>query len=406
MSGSALRIIVTGMVGQYPVGGVAWDYLQYVMGLSRLGHDVYYHEDTWCWPYDPLANARTDSADYPAGFLAGFFATHAPELSDRWHYRHLHGESFGMSLSAFADIAGSADVYLNVSGAGILPDGLPESCVKVFIDTDPGYNQILLAERPPWAENIERWCENVAAHDRHFTYAENIDDEDCRVPTVGIQWSTTRMPVILDHWAALPVAADDDPWTTVLTWNTFNGPLVHEGVSYYGKGPEVEKLIDLPSRTGERLLAAVGGTEAPLERLGAFGWEVIDGPASTRTAEAYRDLIAASRGEVSAAKHVYVVMRTGWFSCRSACYLAAARPVVVQDTGFSSHLPVGAGLLAFSSPEEAAAQLAEVSGDYPRHASAARDLAVEYFDSDRVLARLLEEASTSPARGECRAPRQ
>ena len=124
---------------------------------------------------------------------------------------------------------------------------------------------------------------------------------------------------------------------------------------------------------------------------------MVDGPASTRTADAYRDLIAGSRGELSAAKHVYVAMRTGWFSCRSACYLAASRPVVVQDTGFSSHLPVGAGLLAFSTPDEAAAGLEEVAGDYARHASAAREVARECFGSDRVLARLLDDVSVAPA---------
>jgi len=184
-----------------------------------------------------------------------------------------------------------------------------------------------------------------------------------------------------------------------MSWNTFIGPLIHDGMTYHGKGPEVEKLIDLPGRTRERLLAAVGGRDAPLDRLRAFGWEIIDGPASTRTASAYRDLIGNSRGEVSVAKHVYVAMRTGWFSCRSACYLAAGRPVVVQDTGFSAHLPVGAGLLPFSSAEEASVQLEEASTNYTAHASAARELAVECFSSDRVLSHLLAEASASRARG-------
>ncbi len=389
-----LRIVVTGLVGQFPVGGVAWDYLQYVIGLSRLGHDVYYHEDTRCWPYDPVANARTADGAYPARFLAGFFAAHAPELSDRWHYRHLQRESFGMGAGAFAEVARSADLYLNVSGAGIPPEGLAAACVTAFVDTDPGYNQILLSQRPDGPGSVNQWWESVAAHDRHFTYAENIHAPDCTVPGLGIDWTPTRMPVVLGEWTGLPAAAAGRPWTTVMTWNNFE-PVVHDGVAYHGKGPEVERLIDLPGRTGERLLAAVGGTEAPLERLRACGWEVVDGPGATRTAGAYRDLIGGSRGEVSAAKHVYVAMRTGWFSCRSACYLAAGRPVVVQDTGFSSHLPVGAGLLAFSSPEEASARLEEAVADYAAHAAAAQDLAREHFGADRVLSRLLEDALAS-----------
>lgn len=393
MAGSNLRIIVTGMVGQYPLGGVAWDYLQYVMGLSRLGHDVYYHEDTRCWPFDPVANARAAGAQYPAKFLAGFFAAHAPALSDRWHYRHLGAESLGMSEGTFAEIAGSADLYLNISGSGFPPPGLPDTCVRVFVDTDPGYNQIVMSQRHP-EDDSNQWWSDAIAYDRHFTYAENIDGADCTVPTVGIQWSTTRMPVVLDHWAGLPAAAPSDPWTTVMTWNAFDRPLVHDGLTYYGKGPEVDRLIDLPGRTNERLLAAVGGTEAPLDRLRAHGWEVADGPASTRTGDAYRALIAGSRGEVSAAKHVYVAMRTGWFSCRSACYLAAGRPVVVQDTGFSSHLPVGSGILAFSSPEEAAAQIEEASAHYATHAAAALEIAQDHFASDLVLTRLLDEVAT------------
>jgi len=396
MSASSLRIIVTGLVGQYPLGGVAWDYLQYAIGLSRLGHAVYYHEDTRCWPYDPVSCSRTDRADHSARFLSEFFAAHAPELSDRWHYRHLQRESFGMSEEAFAAIAGSADLYINVSGAGIAPDGLAGRCTTVFIDTDPGYNQILLAEHPPSAANVGSWADAVADHHRHFTYAENIHGTDCRVPKVGIAWSTTRMPVVLDRWAACPPPADHHPWTTVMTWNSFNGPLVHDGVEYFGKGAEVEKIIDLPTSTDQHLLAAVGGTEAPLERLRAAGWEVVDGPARTRSADDYRDLICASRGEVSAAKHVYVAMRTGWFSCRSACYLAAGRPVVVQDTGFSSVLPTGAGLLPFSSLAEALSQLAEAAAHHPLHAAAARDLAVEHFGSDQVLSRLLDEAFAAP----------
>jgi hypothetical protein len=200
------------------------------------------------------------------------------------------------------------------------------------------------------------------------------------------------MPVLLDEWAHLAPAPEGGPWTTVMTWNTFDGPLVHEGSAYYGKGREMENLIDLPRRTAERLLAAVGGTAAPCDRLRGHGWEVVDGPTATRTAGGYRDLIGSSRGEVSAAKHVYVAMRTGWFSCRSACYLAAGRPVIVQDTGFSSHLPVGAGLLPFSSAEEAAARLDEAAGSYRAHAGAARELAHECFGSDAVLGLLLEQA--------------
>src|SRR5436309_9921813 len=135
---SRLRVVVTGLAGLYPVGGVAWDYLQYVIGLARLGHDVYYHEDTWSWPYHPIENRHTPEGTYSARYIGDFFARYAPELCGRWHYLHLHETSFGMDRAAFDEVARTADVFLNVSGACLLPDRLSPRCVKVFLDTDPG----------------------------------------------------------------------------------------------------------------------------------------------------------------------------------------------------------------------------------------------------------------------------
>jgi hypothetical protein len=391
---SPLRIIVTGLVGLYPIGGVAWDYLQYVIGLARLGHDVYYHEDTWSWPYHPLQASYIPDGDYSAQYLENFFARYAPALRPRWHYRHLREKSFGMDATAFDEVARTADLFLNVSGACMIPDHLSPRCLKVFLDTDPGYNQIMLSERLEWSENVERWCASVLAHDRHFTYAENIHNPDCLVPTVGLAWKTTRMPVVRELWesAAATAPPADAPWTTVMTWNAFKGKLVYQGVEYTSKGSEFEKLMSLPERVRVPLKVAVGGVKAPRRQLAAAGWQAVDGPSESVTPEQYQEFIVRSRGELSSAKQVYVAMRSGWFSCRSACYLAAGRPVVVQDTGFTAVLPVGEGILPFSSLEEAAAAIQEVEGNYPRHAHAARAIVAEHFDSDKVLADLLADA--------------
>ena len=160
---SPLRIIVAGTVAQYPVGGIAWDYLQYVIGLAYLGHDVFYHEDTWCWPYHPRENRMTDDARYSAGFLNNFFQRYAPDLAEHWHYLHLHDASYGMSRRAFNAVARTADLFINISGASFFPDALSPHCLKVFIDTDPGYNQIVLSELPPWSDNVERWRRGLGA---------------------------------------------------------------------------------------------------------------------------------------------------------------------------------------------------------------------------------------------------
>ena len=405
-------------MAQYPVGGVAWDYLQYVVGLARLGHDVYYYEDTWSWPYHPLKKSASDSGEYSAQYLKAFFEQYAPELSTRWQYVHLHDKRYGMTREGFRDVAQRADLFLNVSGACLFPDELSSDCIKVFLDTDPGYNQIIFSERPAWSENVDRWCKKVEAHDRFFTYAENIHGADCLIPGIGLEWKTTRMPIVLDLWTPriLEQSASPPPWPTVMRWNAFKGRLVHEGVEYHSKGQEFEKIIELPRNGEVPFKVAVGGITTSLKwferhgfqtaskflsslarrkrfkKLLGCGWEIEDGPAATLTPKQYQEFIAGSCGEVSVAKHVYVAMHTGWFSCRSACYLAAGKPVIVQETGFSKILPVGNGLLAFGSLDEAVGAIKQVEADYDQHARAARGIAEEYFNSDKVLADLISDS--------------
>ncbi len=392
------RIIVTGLVGLYPVGGVAWDYLQYLVGLARLGYDAYYYEDTWTWPYHPVERQNTAEADYSAGFISNFLERYAPDLRHRWHYLHLHETAYGMSSEAFKEVARSADVFLNVSGSCMIPDDLSPGCVKVFLDTDPGYNQIMLSERLEWSENVDRWCASVREHDQHFTYAENIDSRDCKIPRLDFDWKTTRMPVVLDLWEPFSETTPPAglPWTTVMTWNAFKGKLLYQGTEYRSKGHEFEKIITLPGKIQAPLTVAVGGEEAPLQRLASHGWKAVDGPEVTLRPDHYQTFIADSRGEVSVAKHVYVAMCTGWFSCRSACYLAAGRPVVVQETGFSKLLPTGKGLIPFSTLDDAACAIREVEADYDCHAGAAKAVAEEYFGSKIVLNDLLQKVRESP----------
>jgi hypothetical protein len=393
-----LRIIVAGMVAQYPVGGVAWDYLQYIIGFACLGHDVFYHEDTWCWPYHPRDKRMTDDAGYSVRFLKSFFQRYAPELAEHWHYLHLHDASYGMPRPAFDAVARTADLFINISGASFFPEALSPHCVKVFVDTDPGYNQIVLSECPAWSENVGRWRSGVLAHDRHFTYGENIGALDCRMPTAGLNWQKTRIPIVLDLWEGIPLPISPiGAWSTVMTWNVFRGELKHGGAEYHDKAAEFDKIIDLPRQVGLPLRLALGGTEAPTAQLAAQGWAVHDGPAVTLTPQHYQDYIAASRGEVSVAKNVYVALRTAWFSGRSACYLAAARPVVVQDTGFSRVIPTGSGLHAFTNAEQAAEAICAIERDYGHQAQVARELAHAHFDSRRVLTRLIEDALAGPS---------
>jgi hypothetical protein len=387
-----LRIIVGGLVGQFPLGGVAWDYFHYVLGLDQLGHDVYYHEDTWVWPFNPPLRYPSDDPAYTVKFFEDFFADHAPNLKDKWHYVLFHDKHFGMSQQAFAEVARTADIFLNVSGACFIPDELGPNCVKVFVDTDPGYNQIMLSERFAWSQNVERWCRSVADHDRHLTYAENIYAPDCLVPRMDFDWRPTRCVVTLPHWESVrntPVP-EKAPWTTIMTWDWFKGKLTYHGAEYFAKSAEFEKFWDLPRRVKYPLNLALNGVKAPFKKITDHGWIVADAHEVTLTPASYQQFIAGSAGEWSVAKNVYVATRTGWFSCRTACYLAGARPAVVQDTAWSKYVPGGKGVIPFTTMEEAIAGLDAVAADPIGHRAAAYDIAREYLAPDRVLPPMID----------------
>jgi hypothetical protein len=404
---SKLRIIVGGMVGQFPLGGVAWDYFHYVLALRELGHDVYYHEDTNTWPYNP--SIREPSADgvYNATFIKAFFEKHAPELVDKWHYRLLQGKCFGMSIEAFDAVAKTADVYLNVSGVCILPDSLSPKCRRVFLDSDPGYNQMglqdLLDTEGPTAK---RYVEVAKEHDVHLTYAENIHHPDCQLPHCGINWITTRPVVTLPHWrdAMNTPLAPGAAYTTVMTLDLSKAPkrLHYRGVDYFDKRPEFEKFIALPTRVPNvPLMLAIGNNnDATMKPLLENKWIVVDAHDASLTPEAYRDFIGASAGEWSIAKNVYAATSSGWFSCRTCCYLAAGRPAVVQDTMWSRYVPSGAGVFAFRTMDEAIAGLEQVASDPARQQRAAYDVAREYLAPDRVITKMLNDIfvarATSP----------
>lgn len=392
MSTQKLRIIVGGMVGQFPLGGVAWDYFHYVLGLAELGHDVYYHEDTWVWPFDPAKRYPTDDPNYTVNFIRDFFATYAPHLSDRWHYCLLHEKSFGMTREAFDEIARTADVFLNVSGACFFPDALNPKAVKVFMDTDPGYNQIRLNEQFEWEEHVARWTSQVRAHDVHLTYAENIYGADCVIPRMDFDWRPTRCVVTLPQWdeARRFTPTVDSAYTTVMTWDYFRGKVVYKGVDYRTKVPEFEKFHDIPKRVSVPMAVAIGGHKAPIEDVRKDGWRIIDAFDASRTPASYLDFIKTSAGEWSIAKNVYVDTRSGWFSCRTACYLAAGRPAVVQDTGWSKFVPSGAGLFAFSTMEEALDGMRRIASDPARQRELAYGIARDYLAPDKVLPPMID----------------
>jgi len=387
-----MRILVTGLIGTYGFGGVTWDYIQYLLGFRALGHDVWYLEDTATWPYDPVKGEPSADCSHAVTYLARVMDAFG--FGDRWIYRNeaddtYHGAAGGSD--AAAGIIRSADVLVNVSGACWLNDVTASVPLKLFLDGDPMFTHIGLAEGAR-----KEYVDRVRAHERHFTFGLNVGRPDCRVPTAGLEWRPTIQPIALDWWERdlLPAGGDhvaDGAWTTVMNWASYD-PKEHAGETYGQKDIEFLRFMDLPTRTHVRFVLAMGegvGMSRPTGRLTAAGWKIVEPDIAIPDYLTYHDFLRRSRAEWSIAKNGYVRSRSGWFSCRSACYLAAGRPVVVQDTGWSDHLPSGEGVLAFSTPDEAVEAIGRVEADYSRHSDAARAFARIHLDAPKVCDALL-----------------
>ena len=380
-----MRIIVTGLVGQYAFGGVAWDYLQYVAGFRQLGHEVFYLEDTETWPYDPVNKTISADCSYNVRYLSEVMTRLG--LGNQWIYRNAaDGTYHGVSETVAKKFCASADAFVNVSGCGWLRPEYRAIPKKIFIDSDPMFTQIGLAL------GLKEVIERIGAHDFHFTFAENINAPDCRVPTGGLQWIPTRQPIVLD-WFPVPTTPPRDVFTTVMNWVSYK-PSEYAGETWGQKDIEFLKFLDLPARTPQKFEIAMGrgqGQQRPTELIRQHGWEIIEPDEALPDPWTYRDYLRGSKGEWSVAKEGYRKSRSGWFSCRSACYLALGRPCVLQDTGWSAHYPTGTGLFAFETLEEALDGIATINADYARHSAGARAVAEKMFDARRVLGEMLEQ---------------
>jgi hypothetical protein len=374
MSASRLRILVSGMMAGVPFqGGATWAVLQYVLGLRRLGHDVRFVE-----PIPGDGDFPSDVARYFRGVverlgLAGEAALLRPGRR----------ETLGLSYPALRRFAQDADLVLNLSGLLREPELMEAADLRVYVDLDPAFTQL-------WAE-VAGIDMGFDGHDRFVTVGLELGREGCPIPTCGRTWIPTLQPVVLDEWPR-GEAIRHDALTTVANWRGY-GSVEYQGVFHGQKAHSLRGLLRLPERTSQRFLLALAiaeGDARDRRALETAGWELVTPALVASTPDRYREFVQGSRGEFGFAKTGYVESRSGWFSDRSACYLAAGRPVLAQETGFSRHLPTGEGLIAFSDEEEALAGVESLRSRYARHSRRARDLAVAHFHSDRVLTRLLD----------------
>jgi hypothetical protein len=387
------KIVLLGMMSRYPVAGVVWQTVHYLVGFERLGYEIYYVEAHGCTPRDLMDNQHDDPWTKAAAFIDGVMRRF--DLEGHWAFHALHadGRCYGMSESQLKDLYRSAALIINLHG-GTIP--LPEHSATgrlIYLETDPVQLQMELYH------NIQGAIHFLQPHCAFFTFGENYGKPDCLLPVAErFQFRPTRQPVVMDFWQ--PYANGPGPcFTTIGNWRQGNPGIRFQGeVYHWSKHYEFLKFLELPCRTGQNFELALSASSCPAadrRLLESKGWKVRDALTFSSDLETYRQYITGSRGEFTVAKDQNIRLKSGWFSDRSATYLAAGRPVITQETGFSNILPTGQGLFGFSTMDEIVAAVAEINADYKRHSQKALELAREYFNYDVVLQKLLTETGLS-----------
>ena len=380
------RIILGSYMVRYPLGGnLSWAF-QYLIGFQRLGHEVYFVEKSGyansC--YDPVADRMTDDCSQGISIVAPILD--GIGLANRWCYVDAAGRYYGLSRPAIEEVFRSADVFIDMGTHGSWLNEAAASQLRVLVDAEPGLRQLKM-------QNTLEAGGELPEYDVYFTKGWNVANGRSAAPTAGRHWRGMFHPVVTDRFETTP-SPQGAPFTTVMNWRSYER-VERRGETFGHKDLEFEKFIALPRRTSAPLELAVSGKATPTSRLCDHGWRLRDAHQVTRSIASFVEYLRTSRGEFTVCKHGFVSLRTGWFSDRSAAYLASGRPVVMQDTGFSEHLPVGRGLFAVNTVEEAATAIDEIETRYDAHCRWAREIAKEHLEATRVLRQFLDEIGVS-----------
>jgi hypothetical protein len=374
------KVVVLHLAARYPFAGVIWQLLHHLMGFRQLGLDVYYLEDHRAYVYDPTIETSTADPSRNLKVLGGVLERYG--FGDRWaFFDAVKDEYAGMSRERCMELLRDADAVINLCGATEPREEHQRSRCLVYLETDPGVVQLELARKIPNSVAF------VKSHKLLFTYCYNIGAPDCRLPTAGFDWHPTRPPVNLEEWHPGVGPAEPAAFTTVGTWQNNGNDMEIAGETYYwSKHLNFRKVLEVASRANQPIEIATNLNSGPdYDRAIAGGFTITPVVPMSLDIDGYREYVSRSRGEFTVAKDIYVRPRTGWFSDRTICYLAAGRPVVTQRTGFEKFIPTGAGLLGFDTPDEAIDAIAQINADYPRHARIAREIAAEYFNPAKLL---------------------
>jgi hypothetical protein len=384
------RIVVMGFMGSMPIAGVIWQHVHYVVGLQQLGHDVFYIEDSARLPYNPETFEVNDEFDYAAKVLdrlAGEF-----DFKNRWAFcaRYLkNNPTAGLPLKIIRRLYRDADAILNICGTQEFNEDLLKSDRIIYVESDPGVEQIKIDQ------GVKPTIDYLSRHHALFTFGENVGTKKFPVPGHGFKWHATRQPIVTDLWKTNRRPKRAAVFTSIANWSTSGlKDITWRGRKYlWSKSREFLRFVAAPKRAGETFELATNIQDARArEKFERNGWRLVSPLQMSIDYWHYRDYIQRSKGEFTAAKDQYVRLNTGWFSDRSACYLAAGRPVITQETGFTKNYGGDAGLLAFRSLGEIADAVKKINADYPKQSGAARQIAREIFEAEKVLKSLLDRA--------------
>lgn len=374
------KIVVLHLAARYPFAGVIWQLLHHLLGFRQLGLDVYYIEDHRAYVYDPTIESTTTDPSRNLKVLGGVLERYG--FGERWAFLDSVKEEYvGMPRERCIELLRDADAVVNLCGATEPREEHERGRCLVYLETDPGVLQLELARKIPNSVAFAK------SHKLFFTYCYNIGAPDCLLPTAGLDWHPTRPPVSLDEWHPGVGLAEPRAFTTVGTWQNNGNDMEIAGETYYwSKHLNFRKALEVAGRANQPIEISTNLTAGPdYERAIAGGFTIAPVVPMSLDIDRYRAYVSSSRGEFTVAKDIYVRPRTGWFSDRTVCYLAAGRPVVTQRTGFEKFIATGTGLLGFDTPDEAVEAIAQINADYPRHARAAREIAAEYFDAVKLL---------------------
>ena len=362
MRSRTVAVVAGVLAGKAGNGGHAWSRVSFVEGFRRLGFEVVFVEQ--------LANPSPAQRDY--------FQAVCEQFAIDGHL--LSGEP-SYELSARAE---AASLLVNIGGHLTHRDLKRAPRVKVYVDDDPGYTQ--LWHRDGLLDG------RLEGHDFHFTFGQNVGRSGCPLPVGGIEWRALRPPVVLDQWPIKP--AGHDGFSTVASWRGAYGRVESQGRLFGQKAHEFRRFAAAPEVIPERFeiaLAIDPADAGDADMMRGHGWNLLDAVDVAASPEAFRAYVQASWAEFSVAQGIYVETNSGWFSDRTTRFLASGKPVLVQETGFGRDVPVGEGLLTFSTLEQAIDGARSIRNRYDAHSGCAREIAEKFFDSDAVLGRMLDE---------------